>query len=155
MSANDPTPHLESSDRPHAKGLHKWLLQGIGWVCVVLALAGIPLPLLPTTPFLLLAGACFIRSSPALHRRLQEDPRIGPYIRQWNRDHSIPRGARRRAYLLVVISFSLSIALIESVGLRVMLGVFAAGLLWFLSRLKAKDEGQAVSATNPISTDVK
>lgn len=155
MTLDKPVTPSDPADQPHTNGVRGWLLQGIGWVCVLLGLAGIPLPLLPTTPFLLLAGACFIRSSPALHRRMLEDPRIGPYLSQWNRDRSIPRAARRRAFLLVIVSFSVSIIFVDHVGLRLTLGLIGAGLLLFLSRLKAKDEGPLVAPNRPITPQAK
>src|SRR5262245_46879620 len=58
-----------------------WLVAG--WLAMGLGLAGVFLPLLPTTPFLLLAAACFVRSSPRLHARLLAHPRLGPFLEQW------------------------------------------------------------------------
>lgn len=107
-----------------------------GWLCMGLGLVGVFLPLLPTTPFLLLATACFVRSSPRLHARLLAHPRLGPFLEQWRRERSIPRAAKRRAYVLVVACFALSIALAPSTAVRVLLGVLALGLLVFLSRLR-------------------
>lgn len=127
------------------------LLQAIGWVCVALGLMGIPIPLLPTTPFLLLAGVCFMRSSPELHAKMLSDERLGPYLRQWNRDHSIPQVARRRAYLLVVVSFGISIALLDSLPLRIALGLFGIGLLLFLARLRSKNEASRAQCAVPSS----
>ena len=51
-----------------------------GFVCVVLGIAGIPLPLLPTTPFLLLAAFCFARGSERWHQWLMTHPTLSPYI---------------------------------------------------------------------------
>lgn len=62
----------------------------LGWCAMGLALAGIFLPLLPTTPFLLAAAWAFYRSSPALYRRLMEHPRLGPYIRNFREHRAIP-----------------------------------------------------------------
>ena len=111
-------------------------LAAVGWLCVVLGLIGLLLPLVPTTPFLLLAAACFLRSSPAMHARLLADPRFGPYLEQWRRDHSVPRAAKRRAYLLVVMGFAISMSLVEGWLLRLILVLFNLGLLFFLSRLR-------------------
>jgi uncharacterized protein len=61
-----------------------------GCICVALAFLGLFLPLLPTTPFLLLAAFCFSRGSPRMHRWLLEHPRLGPIIRDWN-EHRIVR----------------------------------------------------------------
>ena len=111
-------------------------LAAVGWLCVVLGLIGLLLPLVPTTPFLLLAAACFLRSSPAMHARLLAHPRFGPYLEQWRRDHSVPPAAKRRAYLLVVMGFAVSMALVQGWLLRLILVLFNLGLLFFLSRLR-------------------
>lgn len=63
-------------------GLMKALLIACGTLCVVLGVIGIFLPLMPTTVFLLLAAACYARSSERFHRRLVEHPWLGSYIRQ-------------------------------------------------------------------------
>ena len=111
-----------------------------GWLCMVLGLIGVFVPLLPTTPFLLLAAACFLRSSPRMHARLMAHPRLGPFLERWRRDRSIPRGAKRRAYVLVCACFALSIALVDGTTVRVVLGLLGLGLLLFLSRLRTADD---------------
>lgn len=84
------------------------LWAGLGWVAVALALAGIPLPLLPTTPFLLLAAFCFARSSPRLHAWLLDHKTFGPVIRKW-RDHgAIPRRAKVLAVSMMAATFAAS-----------------------------------------------
>ncbi len=60
-----------------------WTYKLAGILCVVLGAIGIPLPLLPTTPFLLLAAACFARSSPTLHQWLLNNAVFGPIIQDW------------------------------------------------------------------------
>jgi len=107
-----------------------------GWLSMALGLAGVFLPLLPTTPFLLLAAACFVRSSPRLHAKLMAHPRLGPFLEQWRHERSIPRAAKRRAYVLVVACFALSIALVDSAALRGVLLALGLGLLVFLGRLR-------------------
>lgn len=107
-----------------------------GWLCMLLGLAGVFLPLLPTTPFLLLAAACFLRSSPGMHARLMAHPRLGPFLEQWRRERSIPLAAKRRAYVLVCACFALSIALADGLTLRLALALLGLGLLVFLSRLR-------------------
>ncbi len=62
------------------------LLITLGSICVVLAMMGIVVPLLPTTPFLLLAAALYSRSSPKLYAKLMNSKHLGVYIRQF-REH--------------------------------------------------------------------
>lgn len=61
----------------------KPLLLAIGCVSVTLGVAGVILPLVPTTPFLLLAGICFAKSSDRFHTWLMEHRILGPYIHNW------------------------------------------------------------------------
>ncbi len=112
------------------------LLMLAGWLCMALGLVGVFLPLLPTTPFLLLAAACFVRASPETHARMLAHPRLGPYLEQWQRERSIPRAAKRRAYLLVSACFALSIALLDGLGLRLVLAGLWLALMLFLRSLR-------------------
>ena len=68
----------------------KTLLSFLGIVSLALGIAGIFLPLLPTTPFLLLSAWLFVRSSPRLYAWLTNHPRLGPYIRNFRENRAIP-----------------------------------------------------------------
>ena len=74
-------------------GMARYCLLALGVLCTVLGAVGAFLPILPTTPFLLLAAACFVRSSPAFHRRLLANRVFGPSIAQWQHDRTVPPGA--------------------------------------------------------------
>ena len=130
-------------------------LLGSGVLFTALAAAGALLPVLPTTPFLLVAAACFARSSPALHRRLLANRTFGPFIAQWQRDRTVPRQAKRRAYGLVVVAFAVSIAVVDATWLRVLLGSLGIALIVFLARLPttARDEEIGPGPESPVGPD--
>lgn len=75
-----------------------YLLGGV--LSLGLAVAGAILPLLPTTPFLLLSSYCFARSSPSMQRWLLTHPWFGPYLRDWETH----RGVRRSVKILAVVT---------------------------------------------------
>ena len=68
----------------------RYLLMVLGSVALALGVAGIFLPLLPTTPFLLLAAALYFRSSPQLYEWLLSHKYLGPYIRNFRENKAIP-----------------------------------------------------------------
>ena len=80
-----------------------------GCVALILALIGIPLPGLPTVPFLLLAAFCFARSSERVHDWLMSHPKLGPPIHDWNENGAIRPKAKLIATAAVAVSFSISL----------------------------------------------
>jgi len=86
-----------------------WILAG--GLALAVGVAGIVLPLVPTTPLLLLAAFCFARSSPRLEMWLVEHPRLGPPIRDWRAEGAISGRAKGLALLAMGAAFGLSLAL--------------------------------------------
>ncbi|MCA2010669.1 YbaN family protein [Cereibacter sphaeroides] len=82
-----------------------------GGLALAVGIAGIVLPLVPTTPLLLLAAFCFARSSPRLEMWLVEHPRFGPPIRDWRAEGAISSRAKTMALVAIGATFLLSVFL--------------------------------------------
>jgi uncharacterized membrane protein YbaN (DUF454 family) len=80
------------------------LFRAAGMIALGLGLTGVFVPLLPTTVFLIIAVACFLRSDPERAERLYQDARFGPALRAW-RDHgAISTGGKIGAALGITVS---------------------------------------------------
>lgn len=91
-----------------------WLT--LGMLSTACGIAGIVMPLVPTTPFLLLAAFSFARSSPRLHDWLVTHPRLGPPINDWR----VHRAISRRAKIVAVVAM---VAMVAMVALSFVAGV--------------------------------
>ncbi|NIF56879.1 DUF454 family protein [Enterobacter sp. Ap-916] len=122
--------------------MKRLILLIIGWLAVVLATLGVILPLLPTTPFLLLAAWCFARSSPRFHHWLLYRSWFGSYLRHWQTHRAMPRGSKPKAILFILATFALSLWLVKIVWVRILLLVILCALLIFMWRIPVVDEAQ-------------
>lgn len=109
-----------------------------GFCALLLGALGVFLPILPTTPFVLLAAACFARGSENFHRWLMEHHLTGPMIRAWYEHRSMPAGVKGWAYLLTVLSFGSSIFVVEPLWLKIVLGLLALVLIIVLWRIPVR-----------------
>jgi uncharacterized membrane protein YbaN (DUF454 family) len=103
---------------------------------------GVVLPLLPTTPFLLLAAWCFARSSPRFHHWLLYRSWFGSYLRHWQQHRALPPGAKWKAVLVIVLTFACSLWLVKIWWVRGLLLLMLAILLTFMLRLPVIDLSQ-------------
>lgn len=89
------------------------IVRGLLWlagsVSLLLGLIGVLLPGLPTTPFVLLAAACYAKASPRLHAALLQHRLTGPLLRDWEKHRSLTRRTKTIAVvsMLVMVSFSI------------------------------------------------
>ncbi|SHO57807.1 YbaN family protein [Vibrio quintilis] len=116
-----------------------WFLTGAGMLSLALGALGIFLPLLPTTPFILLASACFMRSSPRFHNWLLSHAVFGPMIENWQTRRAISPEVRRRGSFLMVITFTFSIWMAPSTILKIILFLFFIIALTLFRRLPVFD----------------
>jgi uncharacterized membrane protein YbaN (DUF454 family) len=80
-----------------------------GWIAVAAGVIGIFLPLVPTTPFLLLAAVAFAKASPRFHAWLTGHPRLGPPIEAWRESGAISPRAKAAAVVMLAASIGLSL----------------------------------------------
>lgn len=119
--------------------LKRYLLISVAFISILLGLIGIVLPLLPTTPFFILALACFARSSNRFHQQLLASPYIGPLLADWERDKKIDKQRKKKILLTVVVSFMVSILLLaDHLYLQLLLIVIMFILLLFISRISER-----------------
>ena len=100
MNNPDKNIHIaKEASNPIIKAL--WVIAGS--VFVVLGAFGVILPGLPTTPFLILAAACYIRSSQRLYDWLIANKTFGPYLRDYREGKGIPKRAKKIALVMMTI----------------------------------------------------
>lgn len=118
----------------------KYICLVTGALALALGVVGIFLPMWPTTPFLLLAAACFIRSSDRLYAWLLEHEHLGPYIRDYHSGRGIPLRAKRITLATMWITSQASWMIIMAhrgvrawtVGYAVLLFVVAVGVHYYI-----------------------
>lgn len=110
----------------------------IGTVALGIGVVGIVVPVLPTTPFLLLAAACYARASERMYTWLIGQRALGPIVTEWRATRSLPPGVKARALVVVLITFTVSIVLVEELLIRAALAVTATVLTVFLVRIPTR-----------------
>ncbi|OQB36833.1 MAG: Inner membrane protein YbaN [Candidatus Latescibacteria bacterium ADurb.Bin168] len=122
------------SPRPR---LLRWLFLTAGMLSVTLGFVGIFVPILPTTPFLLLAAACFLRSSDRLYHWLMFHRVFGPYLRNYRKHRAL--SLRVKVITTIGIWASIGYAVlfaVESIALRIALLLVACAVNAHVLRLK-------------------
>ncbi|GLR64617.1 YbaN family protein [Marinospirillum insulare] len=114
-----------------------------GWFSFVMGVIGIFLPLLPTTPFILLAAACFARSSPRFYAWITSHHRYGPMIANYLAGKGLPLKAKLMAIGLLWISVSFTLFIVSLLWAKLAMLATAlavsAYILWRLPTLKTLD----------------
>lgn len=133
-------PVTNSSDARARSQPARLLLLVCGWFALLLGAIGLLLPVLPTTPFVLLAAACFARSSERFHAMLLRNRLFGPLVAEWEQHRSIPRRTKRWAIALMSVTFGSSIVFfVQPVGLKWVLAVVGVGVAVWIWRIPSRD----------------
>ncbi|HVL08431.1 MAG TPA: YbaN family protein [Burkholderiaceae bacterium] len=114
-----------------------WMV--LGWLALLAGAIGVFLPVLPTTPFVLLAAACFARGSPRFYFWLSSHRVFGPLLRDWQTHRSIPRRAKQLAIGMMWTSMAISGWLFrERIGIVLTLLATALILTVMLARIPTR-----------------
>lgn len=122
-------------------GWHRPLYLAAGWLCVLLGIIGLALPVMPGTVFLIAAAWCFSRSSPRFESWLVNHPRLGPEVVRWRRTGAIARRTKYVACGSMLLSFVI-VAATDAPPIALWLsgaGLIAAGT-YVASRPEPADE---------------
>lgn len=124
---------IEVEQRPRAVRL---ALFGLGWVFFALGIIGAVLPVMPTTPFMLVALWCFARSSRRFHRWLLRHKLFGPPLQSWERHGIIPLGAKIIAIASMIASMAYVIGFTDTAWylLATMAASCTVGAVFILTR---------------------
>jgi uncharacterized membrane protein YbaN (DUF454 family) len=117
------------------------LLLAAGTLCAGLGIVGIFVPILPTTPFLLLAAACYMRSSERFYRWLTNNRVFGAYVRNYLEGRGMPIRMKLATVLVLWLAIGLSITFaIESLVIRIILISIAVGVTVHIALIRRRVE---------------
>lgn len=123
-----------------AKGIRKALYMTLGLISVALGMLGVVVPLLPTTPFLLLAAWSFLRSSERLHHWLINHRICGEYIYNYTQHRSVRRSTKRIAIITLWMSMAISVLLVQKAHVTAMLFVIGTLVTIHIASLKSFED---------------
>lgn len=104
----------------------------LAYISLAFGILGVALPLLPTTPFVLLAAWSASRSSPAFEAWLLGHPTFGPMIHNWRQNRAIPVRAKWAAGAMLIASWVMLFLMGMPLAVLIMTGLFFSGLVVFL-----------------------
>ena len=106
--------------------MYFWIILGL--LFLLLGAIGVVLPLLPTTPFVLLAAACFANSSPRMHGWLLSSELFGPMLRDWEKNQCVSRKVKLLSLSMMLVIGGISIGYFVPAGWPRLAGLGLLGL---------------------------
>ncbi|MBK8522778.1 MAG: YbaN family protein [Betaproteobacteria bacterium] len=143
----------DAASRLHASKTVRWLLWTAGTISLVLGIIGVFLPVLPTTPFILLAAACYARASEKFHQHLLAHKTFGPTIRDWEEYRSLSLKTKKVAITMMTLSIAVSIWVVrEHLWLQLILACIAVSVGTWMWRLPSRDQNETNSELSSPSS---
>jgi uncharacterized membrane protein YbaN (DUF454 family) len=121
--------------------IKKVVLTGAGFLALGLGGLGVFLPVLPTTPFVLLASLCFGAVNPALCRALERNRFFGPYVRNYRQKTGISARARIGGLLFLWTGLGVSALLVDNLHVRIFLALVCVGVSLHILLIKPSRAG--------------
>lgn len=121
----------------------------LGHTLLSLGMIGILLPILPTTPFLILACGCYGRSSEKFHQLLLNSPWSGPLLKNWQRNGSISLRAKCTALLVMGVAMTYSVVSVPLLAVKISLVLTAVGVSYYIITRPSPLVKRQSSAANP------
>ena len=121
--------------------MKKTVYMMLGFMFIVLGLLGVFLPLLPTTPFIILAAFFFSKSSERWHQWLLSNRAFGPILHNWECSRCIPRFAKLLSFSMIALFGSFSVVTLPFLWLKVVTVLLIAYACYFIANIQtcAKD----------------
>lgn len=124
--------------------MKKILLIIVGTVSVVLGVTGIFLPILPTTPFLLLASYCFLKSSSRLYNWLMDHPVLGFYVKSYIKYRGVEKRYKILSISLLWLTMLISIYIVKNNYVRLLLLAIAIGVTTHILKLRTLSKEEVI-----------
>lgn len=122
----------------------KMLFMTLGFLFIFLAILGVFLPLLPTTPFIILAAFLFSKSSDRWHQWLLANRVFGPILNNWECSRCIPRFAKLLSFSMIALFGSFSVITIPFLWLKVVTILLIAYGYYFIANIKTCRKNESV-----------
>lgn len=120
------------------------LFIALGFLCLFLGVLGAFLPILPTTPFALLAAYCFSKGSPKLHRWLLSTRLFGPLIYNWEQYGVVGIKAKILATVMITLLFSYTLIFVNvALWIKCVVTLTGVGVLIFLWTRPSRPSGES------------
>ena len=128
----------------------------LGWICLLLATIGVFLPILPTTPFVLLAAYFFSKGSVRIHQWLLSNRLFGPIIKDWESSGVIRMRAKILSTLMIIPLFSCTLIMVKvHFAIKIIVGLTGVCVLGFIWTRPSEKELSKVDATSdePVASE--
>lgn len=124
---------------PNDRVARSWLARGAwfgaGWLAVAIGGIGVVVPGLPTTGFMIIAAACFARSSPRFERWVLQLPGVGKSVADYRSGAGMPKRAKITAISMMVVAISISVGFfLDNIVVRVSVVVIGIVGVWYIAR---------------------